>query len=317
MKAELLLKAFKNILYSRLLEKKMTAMQRHGQIGTYAGCAGQEALYTGLGLAMKPEDCYVPYYRDQPALMLRGYQPIDFMRYWGGDERGNTIGNDFPICVPIATQTLHAAGAAFALLQLKHSSIVVVTLGDGASSKGDFYEALNFASLHRLPIIFVINNNGWAISVPLEKQSATQQISQKGIGFNIPSKTLDGLCVKTVYKSMKEAIKTIKSNGGPILLEYTTYRLCDHTTADDSKRYKSLSSHDKERANDPLKTLEVQLLESGLLNQNSIDLFIKEFNEKIQSDAILFQSETNLNYNEYKKHVLEKQSIFEPEVSVL
>ena len=317
MKAELLLKAYKNILYSRLLEKKMTAMQRNGLIGTYAGCAGQEALYTGLGLAIQPEDCYVPYYRDQPALMLRGYQPIDFMRYWGGDERGNAIGSDFPICVPIATQTLHAAGAAFALLQRKSSSIVVVTLGDGASSKGDFYEALNFASLHRLPIIFVINNNGWAISVPLEKQSATQKISQKGIGFNIPSRTLNGLCVKTVYTSVKEAIKSIQNSGGPVLLEFTTYRLCDHTTADDSKRYKSLSSYNQEHAADPLKTFQDQLLDSGLLNDSAIDSLHKEYNKKIQSDAILFQSETHLNYNDYKKHVLEKQSVLEPEVNVL
>lgn len=298
-----LLSGYKWMLFSRLLEEKMISMQRHGEIGTYPGSKGQEALYVGIGLKLGQNDCYIPYYRDQPALLMRGYRPLDIMRYWGGDERGNRVGHDFPICVPIATHTLHAAGAAYALKIKQSKDVVLVTIGDGATSKGDFYEALNFSGIYQLPILFVINNNRYAISVPLEKQSSQVELFKKADAFDIESHQVDGLCLKTTSESLEYYINKVRSYSQPILLEYKTHRLCDHTTSDDAKRYKDATVIAKEIAEDPLVKVRNTLIENKLLNNDQDQLLREELNQSIQEDYIQFMNDTILNYKDTKSHL--------------
>lgn len=246
------LNLYRAALTSRLLEDKMVTLQRNGYLSTYAGCSGQEILYSAIGLTLGATDTYVPYYRDQPCLLLRGYRYIDFMRYWGGDERGNLPCNpDLPICVPIATQCLHATGVAFAQKQKGTQQLTVVTLGDGATSKGDFYEAMNFAGLHALPIVFIVNDNGWAISTPINKQTRMDDFTLRANALGLKTLSVDGTDPDAIISALTKAYHQAR-NANPVLIHAKTMRLCDHTTADDAKRYKPHPLIDEEKQADPL-----------------------------------------------------------------
>lgn len=281
------------MLNSRLLEKKMVTLQRHGLLSTYAGSSGQEALYVAIGHLLTTNDVHVPYYRDQPCMLMRGYKPIDLIRYWSGNEEGNAIPqNDLPICVPIATQCLHAAGVAYAQKIKKSNAITLVTLGDGATSKGDFYEALNFSSLNNLPIVFVINDNGWAISTPLDKQTKNPDLTKKATSVDMASFSIDGTDIFACVNKLSDAINMARSNQ-PVLIHAKTVRLCDHTTSDDSKRYKSMSLINNEINNDPLFKLKNYLLENSQWDElndqklkDSINLSLDKEIETFREDRI-------------------------------
>ncbi|VEH33319.1 pyruvate dehydrogenase E1 alpha subunit [Legionella sainthelensi] len=173
---------YKMMVLTRTFDKKAIALQRTGKMGTYAPINGQEAISTAIGHAMRPEDVFVPYYRDYAAQFQRGVKMSEILAFWGGDERGSQFScnsEDLPICVPIASQCLHATGIAFAFQYRNQPRVAVVCLGEGGTSEGDFYEAINIAGTWKLPVVFVVNNNQWAISVPREKQTGTQTIAQK------------------------------------------------------------------------------------------------------------------------------------------
>jgi 2-oxoisovalerate dehydrogenase E1 component subunit alpha len=228
------------MVLTRLGDAKAVAMQRTGKMGTYASSLGQEAVSVGMGHALKAEDVFVPYYRDQGAFLMRGIKFSSIYAYWGGDERGNSESfppEDFPICVPIGTQYLHAAGVAYAIKFRKQPRAVLTICGDGGTSEGDFYEGLNFAGAFQLPIVFVINNNQWAISEPRIKQTHTQTLAQKAIAAGFEGLQIDGNDVIAVSQSVSDALDKARQGSGPTLIEAVTYRLCDHTTADDAKRY--------------------------------------------------------------------------------
>jgi pyruvate dehydrogenase E1 component alpha subunit len=165
----------------------------------------------------------------------------EILLYWGGDERGNRASgpaHDFPFCVPVGSQAPHAAGVAYALKLRKEPRVAVCLLGDGATSKGDVYEAMNFAGVHKLPVVFVVNNNQWAISVPLSLQTACQTLAQKAIAAGFDGEQVDGNDVIAVRAAAEEAISAARRGEGPRLIEALTYRLGDHTTADDAARYR-------------------------------------------------------------------------------
>src|SRR5580704_3563749 len=172
---------YKIMVLTRTFDKKAIALQRTGRMGTYAPINGQEAISAAIGHAMRPEDVFIPYYRDYAAQIQRGVKMSEILAYWGGDERGSQFAcnsEDLPICVPIASQCLHAAGIAFAFQYKNEARVAVVCVGEGGSSEGDFYEAINAAGTWNLPMVFVVNNNQWAISVPRDKQTGTQTIAQ-------------------------------------------------------------------------------------------------------------------------------------------
>ena len=198
-------------------------------------------LGVGLASAMRAEDVLLPSYRDTAAQILRGVRLHELLLYWGGDERGNlTSGpaHDFPNCVPVGSHAPHAAGVAYAIKLRRQPRVATCVFGDGATSKGDLWEAMNFAGIHALPVVFLCNNNRWAISVPLKAQTAAETLAQKAIAAGIPTEQVDGNDVIAVRAACAEAIERAREGGGPAFIEALTYRLGDHTTADDASRYR-------------------------------------------------------------------------------
>ncbi len=238
---DLLLALYRGMVLTRTFDLKAVALQRTGRLGTYAVSLGQEAVSIGVASAMREEDVLLPSYRDNAALLWRGVKMEEILLYWGGDERGNRSSgppHDFPFCVPVGSQAPHAAGVAYAFKLRKQPRVAVCFFGDGASSKGDVWEAMNFAGVWKLPLVFVANNNQWAISVPLKLQTASATLAQKAIAAGFAGEQVDGNDVIAVRAAAEEAIANARAGGGPRLIEAVTYRLGDHTTADDAARYR-------------------------------------------------------------------------------
>src|SRR6202167_4169541 len=225
----------------RLFDAKAVNLQRTGQLGTYASSLGHEATHIGVGAAMRPEDVLAPVYREIGTQMWRGVTMLEILTYWGGDERGNDFAGpraDFAWCVPIATQTLHAAGAAMAFKVRKEPRCALTYIGDGGTSEGAFYEALNLAGARALPVVFVIVNNGWAISVPTKSQTAAQTLAQKAVAAGIPGIQVDGNDVFAVREVVGDALEAARLGEGPRLMGALTSGLSDHTTSEAASRYR-------------------------------------------------------------------------------
>lgn len=233
---------FQRMLYLRAFDTKAIALQRTGKLGTYASALGHEAAHVGIGSALKPEDCFAPMYREYGAQFYRGVKPRHVLMYWGGDERGNNfsgVQHDFSWCVPISTQCLHAAGAAMAFKYRREPRVALCVCGDGGTSKSDFYGALNIAGAQHLPLVLVIVNNQYAISVPRAQQTGAQTLAQKGLASGLASIQADGNDLLAVRQVLDQAVARARAGQGASVVELITYRLGDHTTADDARRYRS------------------------------------------------------------------------------
>ncbi|MEO7773902.1 MAG: pyruvate dehydrogenase (acetyl-transferring) E1 component subunit alpha [Steroidobacteraceae bacterium] len=236
-----LLRMYRMMMLTRTFDTKAVNLQRTGKLGTYAPCVGHEATHVGVGAAMRPEDALFPYYREYGAQLWRGVSLAEIFIYWGGDERGNDFAvprHDFPWSVPIASQVPQAAGAAMAFRIRKQPRCAVAFIGDGGTSQGAFYEAINLAGAKTLPLVTVIVNNGYAISMPVSEQSATQTLAQKAIAAGIVGVQVDGNDILAVRAATAEALERGRTGKGATLIEAITYRLSDHTTADDASRYR-------------------------------------------------------------------------------
>lgn len=267
--ADSLCRAYRQMLLARLVDGRAVKLQRTGRLGTYPSSLGQEAIGVGIGSAMQASDVYCPYYRETGALLERGVSIEEIFAIWGGDERGQNFQrapHDLPICVPIASQILHAAGVAFAL-QYQNASqplrVAVTCAGDGATSKGDFYEAINLAGVWKLPLVVIINNNQWAISVSRNAQTAALSLAQKAIAAGIPSLQVDGNDVIAVRWAVNNGIERARRGEGPSLIEAVSYRLSDHTTADDASRYCPQSEREAAEKLEPLGRLKQYLCSQG------------------------------------------------------
>ncbi|HMK86568.1 MAG TPA: pyruvate dehydrogenase (acetyl-transferring) E1 component subunit alpha [Steroidobacteraceae bacterium] len=250
----------------RVFDAKAVNLQRTGQLGTYASALGHEATHIGVGAAMRPEDVLAPVYREIGTQLWRGVTMTEVLTYWGGDERGNDFArprHDFAWCVPIATQTLHAAGAAMAFKIRKEPRCALAYIGDGGTSEGAFYEAINLAGVRALPVVFVIVNNGWAISVPVALQTAARTLAQKAVAAGIAGVQVDGNDVFAVREVVSEALARARAGAGPCLIEALTYRLSDHTTSDDAARYRSADEVKAAWALEPLIRVREYLKRSG------------------------------------------------------
>jgi 2-oxoisovalerate dehydrogenase E1 component alpha subunit len=251
---------YRTMVLTRILDAKAVNLQRMGKMGTYPSSLGQEAYAVGMGYAIQPHDIFCPYYRDQGCMLHRGVTAPEILGFWGGDERAcnytdQKIHEDFPIAIPVASQALHAAGVAYALKLRKQPRAVVTSIGEGGTSKGDFYEAMNFAGAQHLPVVFVINNNQWAISVPRSLQSGAQTLAQKAIAAGFTGIQVDGNDVIAVRQVIEQALVKARQGDGPTLVEAVTYRLCDHTTADDAKRYGNKAELEKAWQYEPIARL--------------------------------------------------------------
>ncbi|WP_297921788.1 pyruvate dehydrogenase (acetyl-transferring) E1 component subunit alpha [Metallibacterium sp.] len=258
-----LLALYKQMLFVRVFDAKSVALQRTGKLGTYASSLGHEAVHVGVGSAMRPEDCFAPSYREYGAQFCRGVRPREVLMYWGGDERGNDYSgprHDFAWCVPIATQCLHAAGAALAYKLRGEPRVAVCCVGDGGSSKADFYGAINVTGAMQLPLVAVIINNQWAISVPRKSQTGAKTLAQKGIAAGLETVQVDGNDLLAVRSTMDTAIARARGGGGGTVIEAVTYRLADHTTADDARRYRDDAEVKAAWAREPMKRMRAYLI---------------------------------------------------------
>jgi len=258
-----LLALYKQMLFVRVFDAKSVALQRTGKLGTYASSLGHEAVHVGVGSALRPEDCFAPSYREYGAQFCRGVRPREVLMYWGGDERGNDYSgprHDFAWCVPIATQCLHAAGAALAYKLRGEPRVAVCCVGDGGSSKADFYGAINVTGAMQLPLVAVIINNQWAISVPRKSQTGAKTLAQKGIAAGLETVQVDGNDLLAVRSAMDTAIARARGGGGGTVIEAVTYRLADHTTADDARRYRDDAEVKAAWAREPMKRMRAYLI---------------------------------------------------------
>lgn len=292
---DVMIRLYRVISHTRIFDKKAIALQRTGKMGTYAPVNGQEAIGTAIGFNMQTDDVFIPYYRDYACQLQRGVSMTNILAYWGGDERGSDFDNnqhDLPICVPIASQCLHAAGVAFALKYRKQPQVAVACIGEGGTSEGDFYEAINVAGTWHLPAVFVVNNNQWAISVPLSQQTASETIAQKSVAAGIQGYRVDGNDVIACVEVIGKAIEQARQGARPALIEAVTYRLSDHTTADDATRYQPSDEVSEAEKREPIYRLKQFLQQHHQWSEADEMALIEEGKEKVQKavDAYLSTS---------------------------
>lgn len=276
---------YKNMLLARALDAKMLSLQRQGRAVTYAPLIGEEATQIGSATAMRKDDIFVPSFRQHGVFTTRG-MPMDLMFvYWRGFEEGDEIPeavNGTPVIVPVATQIPHAVGIAFAQKYKKTGAAVIAYVGDGGTSEGDFYEALNFAGVWKLPFVLIIENNQWAISVPRSKQSAATTLAQKAVAAGIDSVQVDGNDVVAVYKATKEAIAANR----PMVIECVTYRMGLHTTSDDPTKYRTDAELEQWKAKDPIARIKAYLtgkkLWSDEMERQTADEQAKEIDAAVE-----------------------------------
>jgi pyruvate dehydrogenase E1 component alpha subunit len=242
----------------------------------------------GIAAAMRPDDVLLPSFREHGAQLWRGVTPVELFLFWGGDERGNNFAEareDFPICVPVGTHVPHAVGVALAIKLRREDRVAVCAFGDGATSKGDVAEALNIAGAWKLPAVFVINNNRWAISVPVSKQTAAETLAQKAVAAGFDGEQVDGNDVLAVREAVARALAKARAGGGPTLIEALSYRLGDHTTADDASRYRSDSEVSPHWAEEPIGRLRRYLVETGLWAKSDEEGLLDEVASLIERAA--------------------------------
>lgn len=322
-----LIHLYRLMVLNRVFDTKAIALQRTGKMGTYPSTKGQEAVFVGMGDAMEKDDVFVPYYRDVGTLTQRGVKFSEILQFWGGDERGNCFANDkydFPYAVPIATQTLHAAGIATAMSIRKEKHAVLTVIGDGGTSEGDFYEAMNVAGIWKLPVVFVVNNNQWAISVPRDKQTCCPTIAQKAIAAGFSGEQVDGNDVIAVRDRVGVAMKKARDNHEPTLIEILSYRHGDHTTADDASRYEPKGSREREWVKEPIQRLRRYLESINAWDENKektlteecaadVDKSVQEYlNVKPAKPEEMFDhlyAELPKIYEEQREEVKHKQGV--------
>ena len=280
-----LIRLYKAMILTRTFDAKAVALQRTGRLGTFASSLGQEAVGVGVGAAMTPEDVLLPSFRDQGAQFLRGVKMRELLLYWGGDERGSDFSaqrEDFPICVPVGSHAPHAAGVALAFKLRGEARVAVCLLGDGATSKGDVYEAMNLAGVWRLPVVFVVANNQWAISVPRANQTAAETLAQKAVAAGFAGEQVDGNDVVAVRHNVERALAQARSGDGPHLIEAITYRLTDHTTADDAGRYRDDAQVSQEWRREPIARLRSYLVEAGHWDKAKEEALLSQCSREVE-----------------------------------
>lgn len=260
-----LIEIYEWMVIARTFDTRAMKLQRQGRIGTYAPLKGQEAAQVGSAYALSKDDWVYPSYREVGVSIVHGMQMSSFFLYAMGHPKGlqQTHSNVFPVQIIIGAQCLHAVGGAWADQYKEQETVNVAYIGDGGTSEGDFHEALNFAGVYKLPVIFFVQNNQWAISVPLEKQTASKTIAQKAIAYGIEGIRVDGNDAIAVYHVMKEAVERAKE-GRPVLVEAVTFRQGPHTTADDPKKYRNVEEEKPWTEKDPILRMK-QFLESVAL----------------------------------------------------
>jgi pyruvate dehydrogenase E1 component alpha subunit len=291
---EMLQRLHRTMLLSRRFDERLLSLQRQGRIGTFPPTSGQEAAHLGAAAALRPTDWMVPAFREATALIWRGQPLSSFLIYNNGFNEGGTVPADrcdLPISVPVGSQILHAVGIGWGMKYRGREEVAMTFFGDGATSQGDFHEGLNFAGVFQLPVVFVCQNNQWAISIPRAKQTRSQTLAQKALAYGIAGIQVDGNDILAVYAAAGEAVRRARSGGGATLIECVTYRMAVHTTADDPRRYRSDAEVETWRAKDPITRFQGYLKGRGLLSDESLAALEAEVLAEIQSAVTAAEEE--------------------------
>ena len=267
---EELKRLYRAMLLGRRLDERMVRLQRQGRIGTFAPIKGQEASQLGTVSCLRPSDWMVPSFRETAAMIWRGWPIEKLLLLFAGYLEGGQPApdqHDLPITIPVATQIPHAVGLAYAAQYRGDDAVVMTFFGDGATSEGDFHEAMNFAGVWHVPIVFVCQNNQWAISVPLKKQTHSRTIAEKALAYGLPGLQVDGNDILAVCAAGREAVARARAGEGPTLIECVTYRLGVHTTADDPTKYRSAEEVAEWERKDPLTRFGTYLQKRNLLEE--------------------------------------------------
>ncbi|TAL47660.1 pyruvate dehydrogenase (acetyl-transferring) E1 component subunit alpha [archaeon] len=293
---------------TRVFDDTAVKLQREGRILTYASVKGQEAANVASAFALEKGDWMVPSFREDGSFITLDY-PMDMLyQYWAGDERGMHIPdgmNILPIAIPVASQIPHAVGIAWAMKMRKEKNASIVYFGDGATSKGDFHEGLNFAGVFNLPCVFFCQNNQWAISLPRSKQTAAETIAQKAIAYGIEGIQVDGNDVFAVYQATKEALDRARQGKGATLIEAYTYRMSDHTTADDAAKYRTVEELKEWKKKDPIDRLEKFLIGKKILDEELKKEIWNDAQKKVEEAVKKAESQPPQERSETFKYVYE------------
>jgi pyruvate dehydrogenase E1 component alpha subunit len=270
---ELLLRMHRTMLLSRRFDERLLSLQRQGRIGTFPPVSGQEAAHLGAVSVLRPEDWIVPAFREMAADIWRGRPLESIIIYNNGFNEGGKVPadrNDLPISIPVGSQILHAVGIAWGMKYRGRDDVAMAFFGDGATSQGDFHEGLNFAGVFQLPVIFVCQNNQWAISIPRSKQTRSRTLAQKALAYGIHGIQVDGNDILAVHAAAREAVERARAGEGATLIECVTYRMSVHTTADDPKRYRQDAEVEQWRQRDPITRFQAYLKAKGLLTEDAV-----------------------------------------------
>jgi pyruvate dehydrogenase E1 component alpha subunit len=291
---EKLVELYRSMVMARESDGRMLKLQRQGRIGTFPLCTGQEAASCGVALAMREQDWLVLAFREVGAMLMRGIPLEQVLALYAGYEEGNhnpQSPRTLPNSIPVGSQIPHATGLAYAARAMGETDTAVVAFfGDGATSEGDFHEGLNFAGVWRAPVVFVCQNNGWAISLPRSEQTASETIAQKAIAYGIEGIQVDGNDALAVYRATSEALERARNGGGPTLIEAVTYRLLMHTTSDDPTKYRNEQEVDTWWERDPIPRLQTYLRKRGIWNDDRERDLAAEVKAEVDAAVERFES---------------------------
>lgn len=292
---EEMLQMYKEMLVSRILDGWLMRLQRMGKAAIHAPNEGQEAIGVGVAHAASKEDWFFPTYRELGLLIARGATISEVLNRWLANTRDPLKGHEFaiyggvkykmvPTTTPVSVHLAAATGFAHAAKIRKDKLVVFAFVGDGGTSKGDFHESINWAGVFKLPIVYVIQNNQYAISLPVKRQTASETLAIKSVAYGIKGMRVDGNDIFAVYTAVKEA-RNSALNYMPVLIECVTYRLGSHTTADDPKRYRSDEEIEAWRKKDPIKRLKNFLISKGILTEKENEVLVKEIEAQIEEEV--------------------------------
>ena len=290
-----LLELFRTMIRTRVMEERALVLQRQGRIGFYVPCTGQEASHIGTAKAMLDSDWIFPAYRQAGILLLRGAPMQQIVDEWYGNEGDICKGRQMPvhysfrsihfvsISSPIATQLSHAVGAGMAAKYRGDDTVMMTYFGDGGTSENDFHCALNFAGVYKSPCVFVCENNQWAISTPLEYQTASETMAVKGEAYGVPNVRVDGNDILAVYQVAKEAVERARAGNGPTLIESVTYRMGPHSSSDDPSRYRDQKEVESWQQQDPIERFRKYLKSRRILTQKLEDEMAATAKEEVNA----------------------------------
>jgi len=279
--------SLKKMLFARTADLQAVSYQRQGRMHTYPPNLGQEAISVAAGMVMKDEDWLVGAYRELAAWLAKGVTLEEVFLYWNGHEDGSKRSkakNTLPISVPISSQLLHAVGIAYTLKLKKEKAAVFTFCGDGGTSQGDFHEALNFAAVWKVPVIFIVQNNGYAISYPVKKQTVSRNIAIKSIAYGLPGIQIDGNDILAAYSAFNYSREYVLKGEGPVLIEAVTYRAGAHTTSDDPGRYRTKEEEESWKDKDPVLRIKKYLDGKGLWNSKEEEKLLKQYKDLVDAE---------------------------------